>query len=157
DARLKVLYTEEWNWRQREFGRGEGGRFSAVDAASQARRLDYWTKALATLNTIPYDQLSPEEKVNARVFRASIEANANDIKFKTYEAPFTADTFFWTGFTPRQGLANVEAYRTFLVRLRDVPRYFDEETVNMRAGLARGFSVPRVSVVDRDKTIEPYT
>ena len=26
----------------------------------------------------------------------------------------------------------------------------------MRAGLARGFTVPRVSVVGRDKTIEPY-
>ena len=26
----------------------------------------------------------------------------------------------------------------------------------MRTGLARGFSVPRVSVVGRDKTIEPY-
>ena len=27
---------------------------------------------------------------------------------------------------------------------------------NMRAGLARGFTVPRVSVLGRDKTIEPY-
>ena len=37
-----------------------------------------------------------------------------------------------------------------------MPRYFDEQIANMRAGLARGYSVPRVSVVGRDKTIEPY-
>ena len=37
-----------------------------------------------------------------------------------------------------------------------MPRYFDEQIANMRAGLARGFTVPRVSVVGRDKTIEPY-
>ena len=37
-----------------------------------------------------------------------------------------------------------------------MPRYFDEQIVNMRAGLARGFTVPRVSVVGRDRTIEPY-
>ena len=37
-----------------------------------------------------------------------------------------------------------------------MPRYFDEQIVNMRAGLARGYTVPRVSVVGRDKTIEPY-
>jgi uncharacterized protein (DUF885 family) len=37
-----------------------------------------------------------------------------------------------------------------------VPRYFDEQIVNMRAGPARGFTVPRVSVIGRDKTIEPY-
>ncbi len=78
------------------------------------------------------------------------------MKFRTYEAPFNSDTFFWTEFTPRQGFATADAYRAYLGRLRDVPRYFDEQIVNMRAGLARGFTVPRVSVIGRDKTIEPY-
>jgi uncharacterized protein (DUF885 family) len=78
------------------------------------------------------------------------------VKYRTYEAPFNSDTFFWTDFTPRQGLATAAAYRAYLGRLRDVPRYFEEQIVNMRAGLARGYSVPRVSVIGRDKTIEPY-
>jgi uncharacterized protein (DUF885 family) len=156
DARLRALYTAEWEWRQRETGRGESDRFSRVDPASQQARLAYWTKALATLDTIPFDQLSPEEKVNAQVFRASIRALANDVRFRTYEAPFNSDTFFWTSFTPRQGFDTADAYRAYLARLRDVPRHFDEQIANMRAGLARGFTVPRVSVVGRDKTIEPY-
>ena len=156
DMRLRALYTEEWNWRQRELGRGEGGRFARVDAASQETRLAYWTKALAALSAIPFDQLSPEEKVNAQVFGASIKALVNDARFRLYETPFNSDTFFWTSFTPLQGLATAEAYRAFLARLRDVPRHFDEQVANMRAGLARGFSVPRVSVVGRDATIEPY-
>ncbi len=164
DARLRTLYTEEWTWRQRELARsgdGPGGaamsdRFARVDPASQQARLDYWTKALATLETIPFDELSPEEQVNAQVFRASVRALANEARFKTYEAPFNSDTFFWTAFTPRQGFGTAEAYRAYLSRLRDVPRHFDEQMVNMRAGLARGFTVPRVSVVGRDQTIEPY-
>ena len=85
--------------------------------------------------------------MNARVFRASLQALVNDARFRLYETPFNSDTFFWTSFTPLQGLATVEAYRAFLARLRDVPRHFDEQVANMRAGLARGFSVPRVSVV----------
>ena len=113
-------------------------------------------RTLETLDSIPLDELSPEEKVNAQVFRASIRALSNEIKFRTYEAPFNSDTFFWTDFTPRQGFVAVSAYRAYLGRLRDVPRYFDEHVTNMRAGLARGFTVPRVSVVGRDKTIEPY-
>jgi uncharacterized protein (DUF885 family) len=156
DARLRALYTEEWNWRQRELGRGDAERFSRVDAASQQARLAYWTKTLEALDAIPFDQLSPDERVNAQVFRASLRALASDARFRTYEAPFNSDTFFWTSFTPRQGLATADAYRAFLARLRDVPRHFDEHIVNMRAGLARGFSVPRVSVVGRDTTIEPY-
>jgi uncharacterized protein (DUF885 family) len=161
DDRLRALYTEEWNWRRKELGReadqqADAGALPRVDAASQQARLAYWTRALTALDAIPFDQLSPEEKVNAQVFRTSIRALANDVKFRTYEAPFNSDTFFWTQFTPRQGFATADAYRAYLSRLRDVPRYFDEHIANMRAGLARGFSVPRVSVVGRDTTIAPY-
>jgi uncharacterized protein (DUF885 family) len=158
DARLRALYTEEWNWRQSEMARGPaaGDRFPRVDAASQEARLAYWTRTLATLDTIPFDQLSSEEKINAQIFRTSLRALVSDIHYRTYEAPFNSDTFFWTDFTPRQGFANAAAYRSYLARLRDVPRYFDEQIANMRAGLARGYSVPRVAVLGRDKTIEPY-
>jgi hypothetical protein len=38
-------------------------------------------------------------------------------------------------------------------RLRDVPRYFDQQIANMRAGLARGFSVPRAVLDGRDGSI----
>ena len=158
DARLRALYTEEWNWRRKEMARGgdqpgEAGasdHFPRVDAASQQARLDYWTQTLKTLDSIPFDELSAEEKVNAQIFRTSIRALASDVSYRTYEAPFNSDTFFWTEFTPRQGFSTAAAYRAFLGRLRDVPRYFDEQMVNMRAGLARGYSVPRVSVVGRD-------
>lgn len=156
DERLRALYTAEWNWRQQELGRGKPG-FAPVDPASQQRRLDYWTTALAELETIPFDELSPEEQVNAQVFETSLRALANEVRFRTYEAPFNSDTFFWTSFTPRQGYDSADRYRAFLATLRDVPRHFDEQIANMRAGLARGFSIPRVSVEGRDVTIEPYT
>lgn len=164
DARLRALYTAEWAWRQREMARssdepGEAGasdHFPRVDAATQDSRRTHWLRALATLDSIPFAQLSPEEQVNAQVFRTSIRALANDVQFRIYETPFNSDSFFWTEFTPRQGFATAAIYRNYLARLRDVPRYFDEQVVNMRAGLARGFTVPRVSVVGRDRTIEPY-
>ena len=154
DARLHALYTAEWNWRQQELS--PAGRFPRVDAASQQARVAYWTRVLSDLDGITLAQLSPEERINAQVFRTSIRALANDVRFKTYEAPFTSDDFFWTSFTPRQGLADAQAYRNFVGQLRDVPRYFGEQITNMRAGLARGFTIPRVSVLGRDKTIEPY-
>jgi uncharacterized protein (DUF885 family) len=135
---------------------GAGDHFPRVDAASQQARLAYWTRALATLDSIPFAELSPEEQVNAQVFGTSVRALANDVRFRLYEAPFNSDTFFWTEFTPRQGFATVDVYRNYVTRLRDVQRYFDEQVANMRAGLARGFTVPRVSVIGRDKTIEPY-
>jgi uncharacterized protein (DUF885 family) len=163
DARLAALYTAEWTWRLHEMARtdqpGEAAatdHFPRVDAASQQARLAYWARALATLDSIPFDSLSAEGKINTQVFRATVTALATDIRYRTYEAPLNSDTFFWTEFTPRQGFAAADAYRNYLGRLRDVPRYFDEQIANLRAGLARGYTVPRVSTVGRDKTIEPY-
>jgi uncharacterized protein (DUF885 family) len=94
DARLRALYTEGWNWRQQELGRGAGDRFPRVDAASQQARLAYWTRTLATLDTIPFDLLSSEEPINAQIFRTSLRALVSDVQYRTYEAPFNSDTFF---------------------------------------------------------------
>lgn len=164
DQRLKALYTAEWNWRQQELAREPGDRsrgatadhLPRVDAASQQKRLEYWKKTLAELDKIPAAQLSHEERINAEVFRAVLAEQIVEVRFKTYEAPFNADTFFWTSFSPREGFVTADEYRRYLGRLRDVPRFFDEQIVNMRAGLARGYTVPKVSVTGRDRTIEPY-
>jgi uncharacterized protein (DUF885 family) len=94
DARLRALYTEEWNWRQKELGRGGAAsdQFPKVDAASQQSRLAYWTKTLAALDAIPFEQLSAEEKVNAQIFRTSLRELISDVQYRTYEAPFNSDT-----------------------------------------------------------------
>ena len=79
DARLRALYTEEWNWRQKELARvgdqpGEAGRATAFPRSTPRRNRrgsPTGRKTLATLDGIPFDQLSPEEKVNAQIFRTS--------------------------------------------------------------------------------------
>jgi uncharacterized protein (DUF885 family) len=164
DQHLKALYTAEWDWRQQELARvpgqvgsrAEGDHLPRVDAASQQRRLEYWQKTLADLDRIALERLSPEEKINAQIFRAVLEEQIVDVRYKNYEAPFNSDTFFWTDFTPREGFETADEYRRYLGRLRDVPRFFDEQIVNMRAGLKRGFTVPKVSVTGRDQTIVAY-
>jgi len=164
DKKLQALYDREWDWRQKEGLRGGRGADEAgldhlphVDAKTQQAHLDYWKQALSELDSIPENELSAEEKINAAVFRRSVQTLADNVRFKTYEAPFNADTFFWSGLNPRSGgFKSVKAYENYIARMRDVPRYFDEQIANMRAGLKRGFSVPRIAVVGRDKTIEPY-
>ena len=167
EQQLRTLYNSEFAWREAQLGRiqdTDGGRskpgphLPAVDAATQAARLVYWNKVLAQLNTIALEQLSPEEKINAAVFRQVLKTLANDVKFKAYEQPFNSDTFFWSQLSPSfGGFETAEEYRNYISRLRDIPRHFDQQTVNMKAGLARGFSVPRVTLTGRDDTIVPYT
>ncbi|MBU3078535.1 DUF885 domain-containing protein [Sphingomonas quercus] len=165
DARLRALYEKEWAWRQQELARATGDDgFSAsgdhlprVDAASQEARLAYWRAVLVELDKVPVDQLSHEEAINAAVFRTSIEAFVAQGKYRAWEMPFTADSNFWSGLSSRAPFRTAELYRRYLGRMRDVPRYFDEQIVNMRAGLKRGFSVPRATLEGRDASIAAYT
>jgi uncharacterized protein (DUF885 family) len=164
DQQLRALYDAEWEWRGKELGRSRGDddagptdHFPKIDPASQQARIAYWTNALAALDKIPVDQLSPEEKINAAVFRTSLEAFVADGKFRMWEMPFTADSQFWSGIAARSPYRGADQYRKYLARLRDLPRYFDEQIVNMRAGLKRGFSVPKATLEGRDKSIEADT
>ncbi|GFE79924.1 hypothetical protein GCM10011487_19240 [Steroidobacter agaridevorans] len=162
--KLNAIYQAEWEWWKNEMAEEpdderpgeESDHLARVDEASQQARLAHLQAVLADVNRIGTASLTGEDKVNAEIFRTILEERISDLRFKTYQTPFNADSFFWTEFTPREGFPDQEAYRRYLGRLADVPRYFDEHIANMRAGLKRGFTVPKVSVMGRDKTIEPY-
>ncbi len=162
--RFKALYTREWNWRQAQYSGLEEDadrdqalrdRFPKVDAATQAERLRYWREVLKDLKTIKVAELPAEERVNYAIYRAQVEALEASAAFRDHEKPFNSDSSFWaeaTGVAQRP-LRNLGEYRGYLRLLADLPRYFGEQIVNMRAGLARGFSVPRVTLTGRDASI----
>jgi uncharacterized protein (DUF885 family) len=163
DARLRALYESDWQWRMDDSFRVKkegqwvaGAHLPHVDAATQQKRLSHFEQMLAELNKIPIDQLSHEERINAAVFRTNLENDISDLRFREYEMPFDSDSSFWTYLNPRQGYRTAEEYRRYISRMREIPRYFDEQIVNMRAGLKRGFSVPRSTLEGRDGSIVPF-
>jgi len=56
----------------------------------------------------------------------------------------------------RRPLKDAQAAHNYVAKLDDMPRYFEQQTVNMRAGLKRGFSVPRAVLDGRDVSIANY-
>ena len=166
DARFKALYTREWAWRKQQLQVEEddtGGPIEAdlpdVSAAAQTRRLAYWTEVLGELNAIKPAQLSPEQQLNYAVYHAQIVSLVDAQHFREYERPVNSDSYFWgeLAATARQPFKTEADYRNFLHQLDEVPRYFADQTANMRAGLARGFTAPRVTLQGRDATIAAVT
>lgn len=164
DARFKAIYTKEWAWRNNQFGDSEDtpsdGRKVAhylphEDPATHAKRLAYWTDVLKQLDAIQTSSLSAPERVNYAIYRTQIENLAADERFHTWEMPFNSDSSFWANLAgiARRPMHTVDDYRGYIAQLNDMPRYFREEIADMRAGLARGFSVPRASIEGRDQSI----
>lgn len=167
DAAFKAIYTREWAWRQEQF-KGEDGedsvtgvadRLPHVDAATQERQQHYWEDVLKRLAGIKESGLSREARTNFLIYRAQIQALVDAQRFRDYEKPLNADTTFWTNLAggARKPFAKEAEYRAYLKQLQEVPRYFDEEIANMRAGLARGFTPPRVTLEGRDSTLTSVT
>lgn len=164
DTQLRTLYEADWTWSLREYGQIEDGEdgFSRagylprVDAASQERRAAHWRDMLAALDQIPQSALTDEERVNAAVFRTNLEHALIEARFREWEMPFNSDSSFWTYLDARRAFRTAEEYRRYISRMRDIPRYFAEHTENMRAGLARGFSVPRATLDGREQSIATY-
>lgn len=167
DDRFKALYTKEWAWRQDQFpgqddedreAKPSDNRLTDVGAQAQQTRLVYWNDVLRQLDAIPVKSLSAENQVNLAVYRPQVENLAADIRFRGYEMPFNSDSQFWSdlGFMTRRPLRDAQGVRNYIAKLDDVPRYFEQQTTNMRAGLKRGFSVPRAVLVGRDVSIANY-
>ncbi len=159
DARFQAIYKAEWQWRikqrlawEEDEPRDVRDALPKVDARTQAARLAMWEGVLRQLDGIRAADLSRAEQINYAVYRAQIAAFVAAQRFREYEQPVNADSAFWSdiAYIARRPLKNAEEYRAYLAQLGDLPRYFDEELDNMRAGLARGFTPPQVTLAGRD-------
>lgn len=165
DQAFEAIYKAEGDWRTQQApswdedsdnsARAPSTTLADVGPEAQSRRLAYLEGVLKQLDGIDPTTLSPANRVNYAVYRPQIAHMAAELRFRDYEMPFNADSAFWSdlGFMARATPRDAAGYRAYAARLRDVPRHFEQQTANMRAGLARGFSVPRAVLDGRDGSI----
>jgi len=161
DTRFTAIYAAEWTWRQSQTADDEDsdGHISPhlpdVGPVAQAAKLRMWTDVSAQLAKIDPTRLSPNAQIDFQVYRYQIDSLLAAQRYRDYEKPLNADTSFWGDVqaTARETFRTEQDYRAYLTMMNDVPRYFAQQTANMKAGLARGFTPPRVTVEGRDATI----
>jgi uncharacterized protein (DUF885 family) len=162
DAKFKAIYTKEWTWRELQF-RGEddedrktvADHLPKVDPATQAMRLAYWQDVMKQLDTINPASLSQGVQVDFAVYKPQIQVLINDQIYRDYEMPANSDSSFWSGIAGvgQRKLKTADEYHRYIAYLNDIPRYFHEQTANMRAGLARGFTPPKVTMVGHESSV----
>ncbi len=158
---FEAIYTGEWAWRQAEFPDDEdptkpiSHTLPDDSAPSQERRLAYWRDVRARLAAIDPAMLDVEGRVNYAVYVAQIDALIASQVWRDWEKPLNSDSAFWSDMAgiARRTLRTEAEYRGYIARLRQYPRYFNDQIVNMRAGLARGFTPPKVTLKGRDLSV----
>jgi uncharacterized protein (DUF885 family) len=165
DERLRSIYTSEWRWRSEQQPEDENGtrpvadHLPKVDPATQQMRLRYWEDVQRRLAGIARASLSAKEQLNYDIYRAQIAVLIANQRFRDFEMPANSDTTFWTdiGYTARRPFRTLTDYEHWIAQMRDIPRYFHEEMDEMRAGMKRGFTPPRVTMEGRDASITAVT
>lgn len=160
DQRFKTLSEREYAWTQADHSGGEDDERIAphlqdVRPAAQAKRLAYLQQVRAELDAIKPARLSPASAVDYQVYRFDIENRIGSLRFRDYEMPANSDSSFWSslGYTARGQFKTETDYRNWLNQLHEIPAYFAEQIANMRAGAARGFTPPRVTLAGRDLSV----
>jgi uncharacterized protein (DUF885 family) len=162
---LRSIYASEWKWREQQLADDEDSQkpisdhLPKVDPASQEARLRYWEDILHQLDAIPRAALSPGEQINLDVYYPQIQVLIASQRFRDFEMPANSDTTFWTdiGYTARRNFRTAQDYRNWIGQMRDIPRYFHEQMDEMRAGMKRGFTPPRVTMEGRDSSLTAVT
>jgi uncharacterized protein (DUF885 family) len=165
DAQLRSLYTTEWQWRQDQFPDDEDSQrpiadhLPRVDPEAQQMRLRYWQDVLHQLQGIDRKQLPAAELLNYEIYFPQIQTLIASQQFRDFEMPANSDSTFWTdiGYTARRNFRTPQDYRNWIAQMRDIPRYFHQQMDEMRAGLRRGFTPPRVTMEGRDASITAVT
>ncbi len=158
---FRVIHTAEWAWREAEFPDDEDparpipAALPDVSAPAQARRLAYWRDVRARLAAVDPAALVADSRVDFAVYVAQIEALIASQVWRDWEKPLNSDSSFWGDLTgvARRTFHTEADYRNYIARLRAYPRHFDDQIANMRAGLARGFTPPKVTLKGRDLSV----
>jgi uncharacterized protein (DUF885 family) len=161
DDAFDAVSAKEWAWRQQTLQTEESNRggipkhLPDEGAINQQKRLAIWTEVLKQLDAIKPADLSPDKQEDYGVYRAQIETLLDAQRFREFEKPLNSDSSFWAdlGYIARQPIRNEADATNMLSLMRDIPRYFAQNSQNMRAGLKRGFTPPKVIMAGRDASI----
>jgi uncharacterized protein (DUF885 family) len=162
---LNAIHKADTTWREAQRGYQPFGRqqrvqpavLRAVDPATQQKALEHFESVKAQLDKLPKDEMSQAERMNLEIYLYQIDTQIDGQKFKEWEKPVTSLETFWTGVqgTGDRGFRTEKDYDNFLAWMMDIPRFYTENIANMRAGLARGFTPPKITLKGRDQTIAP--
>ncbi len=165
DVTLDAMMAEYWDYYLEQFPVAASrvgvndfnDRFASMTPAAVAVRRATEEGFQQRLADIDPASLSASGRVNAEIFGWVLEDSLGAMALDLERVPFnTFSGFFMTALTANNGLRmeSEEDYRDYLARLRDLPRYFDENIDNMRRGADAGFVLPEIVIAGVLPTLE---
>ncbi len=133
--------------------------FSDVRPQKQAKDLAYYQQLLRKLDQVDRNSLSSQDQINYEIFRFIADDKIKRIQFGEYLMPFNAEGGFFTALTFGQRRFRFNRYRdyqSYLEMLSAFKGYMEQNMENMRRGLDKGITQPRLIAEGYHALIAPF-
>lgn len=117
------------------------------------------TALLARLDAIDSDKLSGENSINLSIIRAQVQNSVDEYVFNAHYMPLTSEYGFHSSLSY---MINSSQYKqpqelqTYLARLEQVPRFFEQNINWMKKGIASGLTQPQAVLAGYEDSIIAY-
>ncbi|MFT7188472.1 MAG: hypothetical protein ACI9AV_001737 [Sediminicola sp.] len=118
------------------------GLFSKEHYASEA---DFAKSILLALSKVSFELLNDTDKISFELLKFELQDAIDFYEFEGYLNPLLSDSGFHNNLTYLvRPLTNYEQVRNYLLKLNAVPDFVDQHLVNLREGLKKGVSQPKI-------------
>ena len=124
-------------------------RLPTVTRDAQLRRMRAEQAYLRRLRDIDKAGLSDSGRQDAEVFEWVLEDSIGAYELNLARIPFnTFSGFYMNALTAHNGVVmnDRDDFEAYIARLAEIPRYFEENIDNMRAGVDSGFVLPQIVI-----------
>jgi uncharacterized protein (DUF885 family) len=165
NKQLAAIITERWDYSLKESPmlathagvNDYNHMLDRVSIADDNRRLATEKSFLIRLTNINISHLTEENRINHQLLQWILEGQIDSYQLRLSRIPLTTfSSFFMSVLNMADGLPmnSVKDYQDYIARLNDIPRYFNENITNMRAGIKTDFTLPKIVVAGILPTVQ---
>ncbi|MEM0516082.1 DUF885 domain-containing protein [Pseudoalteromonas sp. YIC-827] len=114
---------------------------------------------LAQLDAIDSEALSGENKINLQIIRAQVQNQLDEYRFNSHYMPLTSEYGFHSSLSfmvARGDYSSKAGFETYLKRLSQVPRFFEQNIYWMNKGLETGLTQPKAVLAGYEESISAF-
>lgn len=117
------------------------------------------TQLLADLDAVDATKLSDENQINLSIIRAQVQNSVDEYVFNAHYMPLTSEYGFHSGLSY---IVNSSQYKkeqdleTYLARLAQIPRFFEQNIYWMKKGIETGLTQPKAVLEGYEDSISTY-
>ncbi|WP_109098037.1 DUF885 family protein [Aquimarina sp. AU58] len=109
------------------------------------KEADFAQKKIEELNGIDATLLKETDKISLELLKFTLQRTVDFYEFEAYLNPLLSDSGFHSNLNYMvRPLANYKQAKNYLNKLNAIPEFVDQHFINLREGLEKGVSQPRV-------------